>query len=183
MESTRHPAEGFSILRDGRIIIPDWAAELLIIFMVYTPNSWADNAARLKCIPAFQPAINVYSLVYTFCVAMNSRNPLLLGFALYDEATGMYSMAPHVASMYEGESNPLDFWTTLQGQQLRATAAEIRASAEARASAQFFFNTHAESLAHEEIIEHFCDQVDAFRNVPHSVNSLDLHGAIATTNL
>lgn len=163
MESPNDPEGAFMVLRNGRISIPDRAAELLIVMMVYAPNSWAEIAARLRCLPVFRSAMSVYSLVYTFCVAMDTCDPLLLNFALYNENTRMYSMGRHVASMYDGEPNPLDFWTTAQGQEIRAVAAGVQASTRDR----------GRFLAHDAIVRAFCDLVDTFRNVPHSVSNFD----------
>lgn len=177
MESPSDPEGAFRVLRNGRVRIPDRAAELLIILMIYTPNSWAETAARLRCLPVFQSAMSVYSLVYTFCVAMNSCDPLLLNFALYDENTRMYSMVPHVASMYDGEPKPLDFWSSIRGQELRAVAADVSCSAHATFEDRGLFQ------GHDLVVIDFCNLVDNFRNVPHSVSDHIIYVAFANTNL
>ena len=164
MESIRLTRETFQILDDGRIAVPSWGTELLCVLMIYTPNSWKEIVRRLRRLQQFVQNLDEYALVYSFCMAMIVRNPILLGLVSHDPTTGHFRMIPGVEAIYGGEQNPLAFWATPEGQALRNTVSDVMASFRLRRQ------NAGEAAVHDRNVEEFRRQVDGFSSNRHSVS-------------
>ena len=164
MASTRLIGETFEVLGDGRITIPSWGTELLCVLMIFTPNSWKEIASRLRTLPQFVQNLDEYSLVYSFCMAMIVRDPILLGLVSYDPPSGNFSMIPAIQAIYGGEPNPLAFWATPQGHALKNTVSHLMASSSLPRQ------NVGEAAVHDRAVEEFRRQVDEFSSNRHSVS-------------
>lgn len=124
-DDIRVGSDEFEILPDGRFASPNWILRALISFMVYTPDSWISITQQLRELPQFNRNLDVYGLVYAFCLVMISGDPILRPLVTFHFSRGQYTVSAGYLRQYDGVPNPLDFWRTNPGHMLLQTALDI----------------------------------------------------------
>lgn len=165
MEPRRLIGPTFTVRPNGCVEMPAWAAEIMYVFMVYMPYSWRDIVVRLKALEPFTASLDEYKLIYSFCMALNARDPVLLNLVSYDTAAERYVLPPNIQAIYHGGSNPLSFWAHSNGQGLRNMVSALMGSGRAE------FRLFSEFSASRRDWKDFCRQVDLFSSRTRSVSN------------
>jgi hypothetical protein len=115
----------FNIRPDGVVEMPNWGAELMFAYLLYSPHSWPEIARRLKTLRPFGEHLDQYNLIYAFYVALNTRNPILFGLLDHDATLNRYQAPILIESLYDEQSNPWLFWDRPAGMDIRRIVSQL----------------------------------------------------------
>jgi hypothetical protein len=169
MDLQRSPSTTFQIRPDGVVEMPTWGARLMLAFLAYTPYSWEDILTRLNILQPFAEQLDKYSLVYSFCIALNTRDSVLLSLVSYDPITDRFKLPAGIESLYNGHPTPWSFWERPAGQDLRRVVSNLLLSLTQNQS------TIREWRARRDWKE-FCRLVDNYSSTPSSVSNSPSYG-------
>jgi hypothetical protein len=176
MDLQRSPSTTFQIRPDGVVEMPTWGARLMFAFLAYTPYSWKDILTRLKMLQPFAEQLDEYSLVYSFCIALNTRDSVLLSLISYDPATDRFKLPAEIESLYNGYATPWSFWERPAGHDFKRQVSNLLLSLAQNQS------TISEWRARRDWRE-FCRLVDNYSWTPTSVSNSPSHGTYRTLTL
>lgn len=155
----------FRVREDGAVEMPPGGSELLFISMIHMPLSWTELAAVLSTLPPFAQNLDVHNLVYAFCVALVTRDPVLMDIIEYDPVTHRLALPPAFRAAYAGQPSPLQFWESHEGLLMKNVVSTFLSVNEEDNP------TFAEFLAGRDIWLRFCEMVDDHCSEIHSVSN------------
>ncbi|KIN03795.1 hypothetical protein OIDMADRAFT_26443 [Oidiodendron maius Zn] len=118
----------FQLRYDGCVEMPTWAAELMFIFIIYSPYSLVEIVAQLKTIEQFREHLDECGLIYSFCMALHTKDPVLFNLVSLDEVSGHYHVPAHLHEEGVGDQDALLFWNNADGLSIRFTVMAIMES-------------------------------------------------------